>query len=366
MNPDERLEELMIQAEELDNTPAKVAILEEAVREADALGDIDQAFYVRQELVRAATFSGYKEKAMVAFTWCLGQFDKDPDRFGDFDLLWQYKWVLGSITDFPQISREQIVRMQDDFESRLQTQGYGLRASHYLRFDNFKDMGDMEVADDYFKKWRAAPNDMMADCRACEQNRMVDMHIAMRRDEQALKQAEPILQGRLSCAEIPHATYSKVLLPLMRLGRFEEARECYQKGYRMISRNQEFLLEAAEHLLFLVRDGELAKGARLLEKHLGWALASTALYRRLHFYLAAEALLLKLARKGRPRKLRLPRELPCHRDDDTYQPAELAAWFTMQANELLERFDRRNGNDSKTRWAQELRELAAQDHPQAA
>ena len=107
---DERYEILVDQAEELDEGPEKIALVEEAVREADLQRDPYLSFMVRMDLVRAAAFGDAREKAVVAFSWCLAQFDAEPQRYGGeqyFHLLWRYKWILGGMAYFPQMSKQQ-------------------------------------------------------------------------------------------------------------------------------------------------------------------------------------------------------------------------------------------------------------------
>ena len=74
---EDRFRELMDEARCLPNTPTRVAMLEEAVREADLCNDAQLGFEARTELVEAATFSGLREKAMVAYSWCLAHYDRN-------------------------------------------------------------------------------------------------------------------------------------------------------------------------------------------------------------------------------------------------------------------------------------------------
>lgn len=146
MDPRQRITELIDQAEELEYGPTKVALLEEAVREADTSTDLEAGFYARLELITAATFSGAKEKAMVAFSWCLGQVDANPEVFDEEDLMWQYKWVVEELVAYPQISRQQIGDMLEDMQRRYTRLGISLRPVHYLRWTNGMRMGDLDLA----------------------------------------------------------------------------------------------------------------------------------------------------------------------------------------------------------------------------
>ena len=117
--------------------------------------------------------------------------------------------------------------------------------------------------------------------------------------------------------------------------------------------------EVADHLLYLVRVGELDKALASLETNLPHAADVAEADARFAFYVAAQCVAEGLARKaGKPLRVRVPRELACHRDDDTYEPAELAGWFAAESAELADRFNRRNGNDYFTREIAECRQLA--------
>lgn len=359
MDPRERITELIDQAEELEYGPAKVALLDEAVREADASGDVDAGFYARLELITAATFSGAKEKAMVAFSWCLGQVDANPEQFDEEDLMWQYKWVVEELVSFPQISRRQIEEMLADMQRRYARLGISLRPVHYLRWTNSMRMGDLDLAMTEAEKWYAAPRDHFADCTACERNKHAELAIRLGKNEEAMELTRSILAGKLKCESIPHATYALVLKPLLRLGRIDEARVYHEKGYRMVAKDRGYLEEIAAHLFFMVRTHQWTRAVELLETHLPLYLQTANVDAVCRFYVAAASLLGILAQDDNaPRHFRIPQELPCYQLDDLYAPADLANWFDRQAAELIGRFNARNGNDYYGRQLDEYRQLA--------
>jgi len=305
--------------------------------------------------MKAATFGGSPEKALVAFTWCIGQCDRDPETFEAEDILWEYKWVVSSLRHFPQISLQQIDDALDDMARRYKKAGLGLRPIHKLRVRVAMHRGDRELAQKLQRRWRSAPVRWGNDCPACEQDDQVDFLIFMGKDDRAVEQAKPIIQGGMSCAEVPHVTYASLLLPLLRLGRVKEAAEHHRRGYPMIASGGDFLSEVAEHLTFLALTANLDRGVMLLEKHLSWALETMALSRRFDFALAARLLTMRLEEAGRASvKLRLPKEFPLHREDGTYAVADLGVWFEQDARSLAEQFDKRNGTNA---FARELAEL---------
>jgi hypothetical protein len=350
--------ELLEQAAGLPYSPSKVMLLEEAVRLADSHNRVEDGFLARENLIQAATFSGYPEKTLVAFSWCLAQCDRDPENYPDDDILWQYKWVADSLAGFPQITREQIDATMEDITRRYRRAGAGQRAVHELRCKAAIDMGEVEAARRHQKLWQDTPRDWVTDCRACERNALVQYYIFIGKDAKALEEAEPILRGSERCATIPHNTLSHVLLPLARLGRPQEAMTYHRKGYRLVSDNKEFLRAVARHLTFLVVTANLAKATKLFEKHLPWALEAMDLSQRFNFYLAALFLIEQLREGGKDSlKLRLPAAFPGHQESGKYDLANLAKWLEDETRELAARFDERNGNDYFSRRLAERHRL---------
>lgn len=341
-----QVEELRDQTYVLPDGPAKLALLEEAVRLADTHQDVALGDEVRDDLIRTATFSGYPEKALVAFSWRLAQADRDPERFPDRRLLWQYKWIAARLKNFPQISREQIDDAFNDMAQRCQRAGYGLRCIHDLRGDTAMFLCEPEEAQRHYRTWEKTPRDANSDCLACEQNHRVFYHLFLGKKEKALQLAEPILRGAMRCAEIPHITYANVLLPLLQLGQVEQAAEYHHKGYRLIATNRNFLAQIGDHLLFLALTDNLLRGIHLFEKHVSWALEVNDQRERWLFFLGARFLLSRVVESGTTSlKLRLPKALPCYQEEGRYESAILASWLDETCRDLAARFDERNGND---------------------
>jgi hypothetical protein len=341
-----RILDLLDEASTLDEGPSQVMLLEEAVRLADSHGDVPLGFEARAELIQSCTFGGFPEKALVAFSWCLAQSDRAPDRFSAHDLLWKYKWIVGSLPGFPQIVREQIASALEDMKRRFLQAGAGLQVVHKLQCEIAMDLGDQDVAVRHERDWQQLPRDHLSDCRACEVDAHIDFLLYVGQDERAVAEAEPVLRGELRCAEIPQRTLGRVLLPLLRLGRAGEAMAHHRKGYRMIAGNRKFLNQLANHLTFLTLTGNLPRAVRVLERHLPFALETVELSWRFAFYLAARLLLDQLRAGGKDQlPLRLPSSFPGHRPSGRSAIADLETWFDHELNGLAARFNERNGND---------------------
>lgn len=353
--------ELMSEAWELPEGPAQVAALEEAVRLADATQDDDLSYHARDALIRAAVFGGCSERAITALSWCLAMSDKDPDAFPVYDLMWQYKWIVPSLPEFPAVSRQQIMRMLEDFASRTRQLGWGTRTIEYLRWKVAFDMGDLDVAAESYVTWKKLPRDENSDCHACEADAIVEYLIIIGNDDEALKAAQPIFSGRLSCAEVPEVTHGIVITPLLRLGRVDEAGEHFQSGYRKVSRNPEYLETVARYVIYLIRANRMNDAARLFRKHLPWSLASREGLAKFRFDTAAALFLERLAESRKQFKVQLPESFPGYQESGQYVTAELAATLRSRANQLTQQFDQRNGNDYYSREAAEMRSLAFGD-----
>ncbi|PHR91899.1 MAG: hypothetical protein COA78_33920 [Blastopirellula sp.] len=360
MSDSDSLQEMIWEAQDLPKGLEKMAALEEAIRIADSIKDIEAGYHARIELIVSATDNGFKEKAMVAFAWCLSTFDKNPDQYDCFDILWYFKWILDGSTEFTSISRERIIGLQDEMEQRLNHFEFSLRPIHYLRMDTFNAMGDFEEAERWFKEWKKAKRDSIADCRACEKNSEVYFFAAQKKDAKALKLASLIIDGKMSCSSVPQTTYGGIVRPLLRLGKIEEATKRHEECFRMLSGKRDLIGPVSEHLLLLAHTKNKTKGIRLYEKTLAMVHDSLNDDDRFRFYAACWPFLEMLANntKRSTRKLRLPSSLPCYREDAKYDPMELSHWFYNQANDLAQRFNQRNGNQYYSEILQESHELA--------
>jgi hypothetical protein len=338
------VEGLLEDASVLPYGSTKVAVLEEAVRLADAQDDLELGFRARESLVTAAEFSGAPEKALVAFTWQLAQCDRFPGRFDEWHVLWQYKWIVVSLPAFPHVPRERIESAIIDLETRYAPFGAGPRAGYKLRWRVARGMGQLAECRRWLDAWRDTRRDSLSDCAACDAAEEIEARLAMGDQQEALRLAIPVLGGRLTCAEVPHFTLAELLLPLLEMGEIEQARQNHERGYRLVSRNPKFLRAVAHHVAYLALTEQLPAGLRLLERHLGWALEASHKRDAFEFLLAARLLLARIAHAGRRRSLRLPSSFPLRRDDARYEVAAILDWLDAELAALAARFDERNSN----------------------
>jgi hypothetical protein len=334
-------------------TPEGIALAEEAVRVADAAEDVKSGFRARCDLMGIAVFSGFYEKVILAFTWCLARADERPNEFSCMELLWKYKWVIDHLRHFPGISREQILSSLEDFRARCLKAGYNERPALFLRWQLDLHMGNVEIATENFSKWKLTKRDGMADCRACEINQIARFHAAIGKHEQAIKHAGRIFEGRLFCAEIPHLTHAALLRSFWATGQREAAQEHHLKGYRLVRGNRDFIHEQALHMTHLLRSNQLEEAAAVLRKHLPWALETKSLDLRFYFLVPARACVALLLDSGlRSLRSRVPEGVFPEAKKTTLPLPQFAAWLDQSIPELASRFDQRNGTRSFATFAE--------------
>jgi hypothetical protein len=347
----ETIDGLLQKCNELECGPRRIGLLEQAVQLADQHDETDAGFRARLALMRAAAFGGRPDLVLTAFTWCLATHDREPKRFAIGELLWNYKWAVENAVGLPHVSRQQIEAMLADMARRYEEAGSTLHAVYQKRRDVLAEMGDFDGATAAARQLAAAARDWLSDCRACVRDSSVGILADQARDEEALADAAPILARRLKCSEVPHRTYARVLLPLLRLGRASEAMAYHQTGYRLIASNPEFLAFVGMHLMFLALTDNLTRAVQLLQDHLPAALGAPSLLDRLRFFGAATLLLQRLLGQDRRiLRLRLPESCELYQPNASYDTTRLLDWLGGQAADLASKFDERNGNDYYRRW----------------
>ena len=361
---EKQIEDLLAEAGGLEHGPVQLAIIERAVDLADSHGDLDLSFEARSSLVESASFSGRPDVALVAFSWLSAKFDEHPGRFNSYQFLWQYKWILGFAPDFPTIGRDQLDELYDDMKRRYKAEGSTLHAYWTIRRDNAPSLGSDAEGKKAHAKLMKTGEDHLSNCAACVQDGTVGYFAGIGDDAGALKAAKPIFKGKLTCAEVPEHTYANVVLPLIRLGKHEQALEYFRIGYKLIDRNPDFVVQKSMYLVALTLTGNLSRAVKLLDRHLPEAIESVNPMWRFEFFLAVRLLLQTLAQNGKKTvPVRLPKSMNLDTGDAKPTVAALIVWIDARLKELATAFDARNGNKSFAKRVRKFDELLAYAKP---
>lgn len=355
---------LLREARGLPHGPEKVACMERATRIADAIGSAILGFSTREGLIEAAEFSGAPEKSLGAFAWCLAQCDREPKAFPISRILWQYKWVADKLYIYPNMPRARIMATLDDVEARFRAKRWGMRGPRKLRLVVAMGMGERAAAREHYRTWSATRRDTGSDCSACDQRAKVLFAQFTGDHRRAARAAEPLIDGKLLCAEEPHRTTCMAMRSLLRIGRIDDAVECYERTRRRLRPTSSLYNEVAEHIEFLVLTQNLRRAQSLFERHLAGALASWDFQTRFVFLAAALLLIRAIGRsRGGHFRLRIAGETPLTRADGMVEPGEVDQWLERECRAIANAFDQRNGNAEYRLRLESIGELLASQRP---
>jgi cellulose synthase operon protein C len=351
MTSADQVRALLNQCWEAPHGPGQIALVEQALVRADAVDDDQLRFEARMLATNAYQFGGEPVKGFVTFAWCLARYDGRPDDFGQHEssLLWQFKYMISSMTQFPEVPLSRAEQILDDMERRFRAGGHSLQAVYKYRHRVARHVGDEPATERYYELWQSAPRDGNSDCRGCDPNSQLAYLISRGRDEEAIELSEPVLAGRLTCSEQPQSILTTLLLPYLRTGRFDEARAAHHKAYRAHRGNPANLYDVAEHVYFCAMSGNAAAGLELIERHWSWLERPPSPMAEMEFCSSAAVVLARLVEQGY--------------GDQQVRPAgetiaDLAGELARRAGAIAERFDRRNGTAHQTRST--ARKLAAE------
>ncbi|GGK40416.1 hypothetical protein GCM10010124_36490 [Pilimelia terevasa] len=338
----EQVTALLREAERLPDGAAQIAAAEEAMRQADALDDPKLRFAARMGATEAYERGGEPAKAFVTFSWSLAEFDRNPgyhDRSDDWRLRWQFKYVCGSLTAFPEVPLDRTLAVLDDMERRYRAGGHSLHAVYTQRFGLARHLGDDEAAAHWYDRWQAAPRDENSDCAGCDPTTRVHYLYDLGRSPEAVALAGPVLDGRLTCRVQPEAILTALMLPLLRVDAPDRARDAHLRAYRR-QRDRPARLDAiAQHVRFCVFTGNDARALELVRRHLDWLDRAPSPYAAMEFAAAAAAALRRVP------DARIHRRPAAGGEAVARAAGDLAEELGGRAEELAARFDARNGTD---------------------
>jgi tetratricopeptide (TPR) repeat protein len=337
---EDELWHLLAEARDMPYGAGQIALVEQVIQHADAAGVDEVRFAGRMFATHAYTHGGEPAKAFVTFSWCLGEYDREPGRRSREDerlLLWHFKYVTNALTAFPEVPLARTYAVIDDMERRYRAGGHSLHAVYRQRWGIANHVGDGDAAEEWYTRWRAAPRDQNSDCEGCDPGAKVTHLVESGRDEEAIVLAEPVLQRQLTCPEQPQSILTDLLLPYLRTGRPVEAADAHRRAYRAMRGNLADLGTIADHLMFCAWTGNETRGLEIVQRHLGWLDRSPSPWATMRFAAAAARVLDGLVAAGHG-------DLTVHRGTDVPIP-ELACELAGIARDLGGRFDARNDTD---------------------
>lgn len=319
---------------------------------AQANNDGDGVATFAKELIHAAWYrEGRFDYEMLGFGRLKALYESDP-RYVDLrgQVLWYYKWVAEHIAEYIDVSPEQIETTFVSMEKYFKDQEETLRPIYALRCRTAAMMGKTSQAELFYEQWQQAERGDSDDCPACQTQTTVQFLLDLGRPEEALEAAGPVLSGDQQCEEVPATTFSRLLLPLLLVGRADMALAMSSFVRRQVRKVKNLLGYLADHVVFLSLIGFLDPAKRLAFVMICSAEESLNSYDRFQAWRAAWMLLAQLQKHGQNLAL-LPRRVPIAAKGEPLPIADAIAFFEGRVREIAEAFDRRNGTD---RFAQIL------------
>ncbi|MGW0820885.1 tetratricopeptide repeat protein [Streptomyces sp. NPDC002845] len=315
-----RAEHLLTQAEKL-NIP--LAVIE-------ALG----------HQLKVYNYSSEKDKMFVPFARLLRMWDEHPEDFDEYEihsLHWVFKWMSAGMLNQPHIPLASIEKWLGEMERRYRLAGHSERAVRSAEFSVAAHVGDLERAERAYGAWLAADRDSMADCHACELHGQGWWQSRLREDAEALELWGPVLEGEYTCAHEPHTVLASSLLPLLRLGRPDEARAHHLRGFRLVRAMESMRGAYADHVEFCALTGNEARGLELLAERPAYFTDSGDPRSRMDYMSVVALLMDRVAACG------LGDQTVPGPAGRTWTALELASHAREEALSLAARFDERNG-----------------------
>ncbi|MCG7202456.1 hypothetical protein [Streptomyces arenae] len=339
-------DELYQALQENDRRPygrARTVTAEELVDVAEQFAEPRPLVHALLELQEAYTYGSEPRKSPVVFARLLTLFDEQPDVFDErlrHTLFWRFKWVANALVALPEMPLPSLRQWLTEMRDRYEKAGLELQPYYGQAYRLAAHVG--EGADLAFELWAGRARTRLSDCEACEICDRALYHLAAGDDERALRVWEPVLAGKESCQEEPVRSISYALLPLLRTGRTDRARELHLTGYRACRRNPSMSGEVGRHLEFCALTGNEARGLELLAENRNLFDDVDSPQDLLAFLTGVEVLLQRVELLGHGE---LPAAGPAGR---TWTVAGLRAEVRGRADDLAARFDARNGTTAHT------------------
>jgi tetratricopeptide (TPR) repeat protein len=339
------IEALLDEAESLPYGEARSVLMERAVREAEARHDRDLALRARLELVTAYHFGGEPVKSFAAFSRNVACYDAEPGRFEARQvrrLLWQFKWIMSSMRNFPEIPLPRALDALEDMERRYRQAGDLLHAVYAARCRMAWHLGDEAGVAEWLHRWRTTPRDDLSNCQACDIGSQASVLAGLGREEEAVALAEPVVSGRFTCYSQPQNILCTMLLLYVRTGRLDAAADAHRRAYRMVQGKVADLDDLGDHLRFCALTGNETRGLEILKRELPLLDRPPSPDHARRFMAGAALLLRRLEELGHG-------GLTIRRAGADVPVPELRADLEAGARAIAARFDARNGNDVHSR-----------------
>lgn len=248
---------------------------------------------------------------------CFLSQDNEPfEKFTSLMILWWFKWVLDELDNNPKKSLELIQKYHRLFAYYYQTFELGERSIYKQRVCHGVNISDKKLVETSLYEWNEASDNDFDDCLACQCHETINAYCFLNKYDKALNWAEEILDGSLSCGEVPHNSNSKIAEAYFYTHQPDKALATLEKGYPLIKQKLEFIRPLAEFMQLYLAMGMTDKALEIYQENKHLVEKSESPYKKMLFYIQSAKL-----------------------------PIAEQTEIVEKAMELATKFDTRNGND---------------------
>lgn len=336
---------------------ARTQAAEQQVRLVEAEGPDEVRAYALNVLVESFVWGGEVERAYLPFTKAVRWYDEHPEHFDAEDthgLFWSFKWMVGHLSDFPDIPAEQIEATLADMERRYALAGLGRDAVAFEAFGWARLRGSDDV-DALYEEWVRTPRDDYSQCRACDPGDRASYLVARGDHDEAVRLIQQTLDSGVTCATEPADMLSTLALVHLDAGRADAAVAAHRRAVAALAGSPSDMTGArGARFVLLARGGQTRRALRALTEDAHLLLAADTPNARFDFLtdvVAGTAALLPGAGA----------EPVAFEGVAASDVAGLHAWCVTEAAALAAAFDARNGTDRFARRLAEARETRPAD-----
>ncbi|WHS50507.1 hypothetical protein QM007_00510 [Rothia sp. SD9660Na] len=195
---------------------ARTAAMEYITRTLEREGPESMLPEAYLNLVEAYVFGQPTPASFAVFSKLLRLYDAHPEHFDEFTartLFWQFKWIIGDMTAYPQISKAQARELLDEMRRRYRLAGMGEMAPDRAEYMWAAHIGEDEAAEIWRARWLAHGEDEM-DCGSCRHGGILRDHVTDGDFEAAIRMGAPTED---LCNREPAASHRQLALAYLHL-----------------------------------------------------------------------------------------------------------------------------------------------------
>ncbi|MBD5143609.1 MAG: hypothetical protein HDT22_08405 [Ruminococcus sp.] len=325
----------------LDTGTPRLTAIRKAIAEADLKQDLDWQFLFRCYYIKESVFCGDEYFALITFPELLNLYENNQKLHHNLDIFRIVQicfiWFLGAVTAFPNISKQEIDNYFRLLKKMLLEQGKSLSVYYMLRSSFYMEV-DKTIATADFYRFLKEPLDDFSDCIAFQQ---VMYYLSIEKEEKALKSAKLIFEGKLTASPLPQATYHKFMRYYLEHENYEQALY-YAKLMIPKVNGDMYYWHMIGDVMSLYSVLDIQKGLELFSKNYHLYLQSRNPWLKVYFAIGAYHLFDKFDKIANSKiNFKAPENTPIF----SMSIQEIAEYFYQSANDLVKKFDSRNGTD---------------------